>query len=737
MQMLNIRGILVKSLGILTVLLFWQLPLSAANTIQIHNAQGEVGDTVSVNVEIINDNPFVAFQFDLPLAVQLTYIPNSESLTARSVDHEIVASIVNNDTLRVLAYSLTNAQFTGNSGNVAHFKLATGSVPGNYPLNMSNPIIGDTNSINILTDIINGIFTILAPDIDPETDSLDFDRTPLGDSTDRTFIIYNLGNQPLNIYDINIDNQYFSIVGDTAFTIPAYAQQSVIVRFNSAVKDEYDNQLTILSNDPDEPDYIIQLNAIAFAVNELHVGDLFAFSEDTATLNFTINNMEPFVAFQFDMLLHSPMTFIEGSEELSERKVNHEVSASIVGEDIFRVVAYSPDNTPFSGSDGDILSVDFYIVGTGGYYSLNGSNVIIGDSAGNNILSDFYNGQLEIAAADIYGPDSLNFGEISLLDTLQLSAAIGNNGNDTLIIDQISFTDNSFWTTFEAPLNIQPSQEEEITVYFFNLEEGEFQGLMRIFSNDPDENPFDIELKGITFAPNYMIVRDTIASPGDTVLVHVDVDNYSNFVAFQFDLNFPERLTYVDGSAQLTGRAQDHTLAASLIDSTILRILSYSMEQKIFHGNSGPIVTINFEVDSSCVEDTLPLILSDAILGDSNSNNILRDVQNGELLIIAAGIMEEESIPRAFYLSQNNPNPFSHTTRIEFGLPKDSYVNITIYNISGQKITTLINGQRKAGFYEIWWVGINDLGTKVSSGIYFYHLKSGDFISIRKMILLR
>ncbi len=633
MQAPNIRGILVKTLGILAVLLLWQLPLSAANTLQIHDAQGEAGDTITIDVEIINDDPFVAFQFDLPLPIQLTYVANSETLTDRSVDHEIVASIVNDDTLRVLAYSPTNTQFTGNSGNVAYFELVAGSVPGNYPLNMSNPIIGDSNSTNILTNTINGILTILAPDIDLNKDSLDFDRTPLGNYTDRTFTLYNLGNQPLQVYDINFDSPYFSVVGDTAFTIPASAQQSVTVRFQSVIKGTYEKQLTIVSNDPDESNYIIQLNAIAFAVNEIHIGDLFAFSGDTATLHSSINNMEPFVAFQFDIPLPGPMTFIEGSAQLSDRKVNHQVSAGIIGEDTLRVVAYSPDNTPFSGSDGDILFIDFYIEGTGGYYPITATNVIIGDTAGDNILSDFYNGQLEIAAADIYGPDSLNFGEISLLDTLQLSLNIGNNGNDTLIIDQISFTDNSFWTTVGLPLHIQPSQEEEIPIYFSNLEEGTYQGLLRIYSNDPDESPFDIELSGTTFAPNYMIVSDTFASPGDTVLVHVDVDNYSEFVAFQFDLNFSDMLTYVDGSAQLTDRAQDHTLAASLIDSTQLRILAYSMEQKLFLGNSGPIVTMNFEVDSSCAEGSLPLILYNAILGDTNSNNILRDVQNGEVLI--------------------------------------------------------------------------------------------------------
>jgi flagellar hook assembly protein FlgD len=72
--------------------------------------------------------------------------------------------------LRILSYSPTNTSFVGNSGNIAYFKLIAGSVPGNYPLNLVNPIISDSNSNNILTDIINGTLTVLSNSVSyPET----------------------------------------------------------------------------------------------------------------------------------------------------------------------------------------------------------------------------------------------------------------------------------------------------------------------------------------------------------------------------------------------------------------------------------------------------------------------------------------------------------------------------------------------------------------------------------------
>lgn len=167
--------IAIKFLFLLIISFISFIPLSASNILQIHDASGEPYDTITVYVEIINDDPFVAFQFDLPLPEQLTYLLNSTCLTERSVDHIIISSIINSDTLRILSYSPTNTSFTGNSGNVAYFKLVAGNVPGTYPLNLVNPIISDSNSTNILTDTVNGIVTILSIGVDcPE---INYDNT--------------------------------------------------------------------------------------------------------------------------------------------------------------------------------------------------------------------------------------------------------------------------------------------------------------------------------------------------------------------------------------------------------------------------------------------------------------------------------------------------------------------------------------------------------------------------------
>jgi len=94
-------------------------------------------------------------------------------------------------------------------------------------------------------------------------------------------------------------------------------------------------------------------------------------------------------------------------------------------------------------------------------------------------------------------------------------------------------------------------------------------------------------------------------------------------------------------------------------------------------------------------------------------------------------------LPTTYDISPNYPNPFNPTTTIKYQLPQSSDVTLSIYNILGQKVRTLLNSRIEAGYHSVEWDGRNDAGAKVGSGIYIYRFSAGDFLKVRKMILMK
>ncbi len=97
----------------------------------------------------------------------------------------------------------------------------------------------------------------------------------------------------------------------------------------------------------------------------------------------------------------------------------------------------------------------------------------------------------------------------------------------------------------------------------------------------------------------------------------------------------------------------------------------------------------------------------------------------------------DPNLPSEISLEQNYPNPFNPVTNIEYRLPERTSVSIEVFNSAGQKVATLVDGERPAGRHSIKWDGTDDSGIRVSSGIYLYRLSAGNNSESRKMLLLK
>jgi hypothetical protein len=152
-------------------------------------------------------------------------------------------------------------------------------------------------------------------------------------------------------------------------------------------------------------------------------------------------------------------------------------------------------------------------------------------------------------------------------------------------------------------------------------------------------------------------------------------------------------------------------------------------------GNTFPTVLVSGTANDGSQQVTLPNVNSTtARIKVKAVGNIFFDISNTNFTMsTATGIGNNTSAPLTFSLSQNYPNPFNPTTMINFTIPKLSNVTLKVYDLKGQLVALLMNGELKTeGNYSFEFDG-----SSLASGMYFYKIEAGSFSETRKMILMK
>ena len=610
----------MKQIIITIILLLGAFAARADNIVSVSSASGHPQDEVTLSVSLANTDAAVAFQAEIPLGSQLAYVAGSVALNPeRITDHQVNAAVVGGS-LRIYVFSLSLTPFAGSEGDLLSFTLRLKNEPGDYVLDMGQVLLSDAsgNAFPVITD--NGTVTILSPKLQINTPSLNYGHVPIRSEYTKNASVTNVGNEPLTLTSITFSDPVFSCPNFAETTLQSGESVGFTFNFAPMLKGAVTTTAILVSNSI-WGNGTIQLMADPFAVNEIHIGNTMGYCDSIVALPISMNNMEDIIGFQIEANLNDALEFVDFT--LSNRKTDH-VATGVVSGTTLRLMAYSTSGAAFTGDDGVIGTVRFRLHGMYGNYYLNPTKAVLADANGEDVLSDKYQGYVSIRSPRINGNNTLNFGSTPVTETVIKEYVVSNNGNASMRIDQVVFDQDGFAVAESFPMTVSQSSNAVLHVSYSREQAGDFNALMKIYSNDPQNGLKNVALSGSRYEPNSVeLSADPFSLGNDDVAVALSMNNYSGVVALQANFHYPYEDYSVQASDfQLTERFANHFLYAIPLNDSTFRILVLSLQNNAVDGHVGAVLNVTLHPIGTPSEEEYMVSVSNIVLSGIEGTNL-------------------------------------------------------------------------------------------------------------------
>ena len=228
-------------------------------------------------------------------------------------------------------------------------------------------------------------------------------------------------------------------------------------------------------------------------------------------------------------------------------------------------------------------------------------------------------------------------------------------------------------------------------------------------------------------------------TPGGTGSFEVHMTNTETVGTMSFEIaDVPEYLTVtsVEPLDRLSSGVIDGSSGEDS-DGENFYFLGYDFAGGIPPGEGG-IIKVNVQMNQNIDNPNVMLFFEEVSGGDAGANSITA-AANGLGLFNTTVLSNdsESTLPNKYGLHSNFPNPFNPVTQITYDLAGDGQVDLSVYNIIGRKVKTLVNGYETAGRKATAWYGVDDSGNPLSAGMYFYRLTAGGKVFTKKMVLMK
>lgn len=675
--------------------------------------------------------------------------------------------------------------------NAADFSIASGGgaftlTPGaTHALAISftpSSLGSKTAALEIFSDDPGGLFSVglsgsgtppPQPDIAVTPSPHVYGDVIIGTSVLQTFMVGNEGSLDLTVSAVSLaglDMSHFSITsGGSAFTLIPGGSHAIEVSFTPTSLGTKNATLSLSSDDPDENPLEVKLTGSGIPVP---VPDI-AVSPDIHDYGDVINGTTV------------EQTFLVANTGTADL---HVASATLSGADSSEFVLSSGAGFVVAPSASDTLRVAF----TPSSLAAKTTTLkIFSDDPDSSIFRVLLHGngipippEPDIAVT----PLTHDFGTIALGGTSMQIFSVGNDGGADLHVTATNLSGAASGdyqvTSGGGSFVVTPGTAANIAVSFTPTAAGVRSATLEIVNDDPDGNPASISLSGLgenvggatlTFNPVADAhVKSSRTTTNYGILDHIRMRSattiYNSYLKFDVTglggvvVSATLRLLVVDGSPD----GGSVYLATNFFTGTSTEWQELDITWNNQPDLVGGVLTSAGPVN---VGEVVELDITSAISGDgtytfrmtsSVSNSVKYSSKEGPMLpelVIETAVApatavaletapkllrlapaeqlveEMEVVPNQISLDGNYPNPFNAQTTINYALPEEIDVRLTIYNIAGQEVRRLVDGPQTAGFKNVVWDGKNYSGSEVGSGVYFVGFEAADKKFTRRLLL--
>jgi hypothetical protein len=685
----------------------WALPflilsseILSQNELRVQSENVAYSTVFELGVSLDNTDLIAAIQFDLTYDVSKFNLLTGHSLTSRKEDHTITTNPLSEGVLRVVIFSMNNNVLKESSGVLANLEFESKTDPGEFTFALSNVVFSSSSGTAITATKNDGQITVLGPKMRALNSPLKFGDVLLSSNQTRSLLIKNEGNQALVISSVN-EVLPFSIQESFPISIAPNETIDLTVLLDTSAKLNKLKELSFVNNDVDAVRNIqkVELSATVFAINTIRIGNHSAAKDAEVEIPVSFENMEEFIAFQFDLLIPEGLEFVSNSiVHQSNRFDDHDIVANLINGNTLRFIGYSPSNKSFVGNSGELFSFKLKPIVNVGYFPLDVSNAVITNSTQENILSNSYNGSFRIKTPNLsINPIDIDFENIPSTEPGQKSLRLTNTGDASLVIDEVVFNASEITLDIELPLTIASETYQDINLTYTPLVTGDFSETISFKNNGLNEESF-ITARGSVFSPNYVLVESQEAIVNQANVLQILLKNNDVARALQFDVELPSGFELETNNIETASRADGYEVVASNIEGSKYRVLLYSMTNKTLTKGSLSILNFPVFISSNVSAGNYNFNFSNVIITNTENIDISSlALESGQLTVSGAQLsVEGQELEQS---TQLYPNPVKDILSIKSKAIVIS--KVAIYSVLGKKIKEVKSNFESIGIYNL------------------------------------